>query len=37
VLDGKPVPALQDDDLPDDDLSDELVVHEPAAAPKVLA
>jgi aerobic C4-dicarboxylate transport protein len=37
VLDGKPVPALQDDDMPDDDLPDEPVVHEPAAAPKVLA
>jgi aerobic C4-dicarboxylate transport protein len=36
VLDGKPVPALQDDDMPDDDLPDEPVVHEPAAAPKVL-
>ena len=37
VLDGRPVPALQDDDMPDDDLPDEPVVHEPAAAPKVLA
>ena len=37
VLDGKPVPALQDDDMPDDDLPDEPAVHEAAAPPKVLA
>ncbi len=37
VLDGKPVPALQDDDMPDDDLPDEPAAHEPAAERKVLA
>jgi aerobic C4-dicarboxylate transport protein len=36
VLDGKPVPALQDDDLPDD-MPDEPAAHEPAAPQKVLA
>ena len=36
VLDGKPVPALQDDDLPDD-MPDEPAAHEPAAPQMVLA
>ena len=36
VLDGKPVPALQDDDMPDD-MPDEPAAHEAAAPPKVLA
>jgi aerobic C4-dicarboxylate transport protein len=36
VLDGKPVPALQDDDMPDD-MPDELAAYEPAAERKVLA
>jgi aerobic C4-dicarboxylate transport protein len=36
VLDGKPVPALQDDDIADD-LPDEPAAHESAAPQKVLA
>jgi aerobic C4-dicarboxylate transport protein len=36
VLDGKPVPALQDDDMPDD-TPDEPAVHGAAAPRKVLA
>jgi aerobic C4-dicarboxylate transport protein len=37
VLDGKPVPALQDDDMPDDDLPDGPSAHETDAERKVLA